>query len=200
MVAPRQIQDGIADVIMRTGRVGGKPWLVSLRCAAVDREQILSRLRERIVAFAASQLSRDLAEDLAQDVLVLLHEKYSHVTVLEELVPLSFQILRFKMWEMRRKAVRRGEYNQVSVDDMEVADTALRVDVEVEHKQLLERLLHAIEGMRPRCRRLFLWKLEGKDFREIQRLFGVSSINTIYTWDLRCRNELRHLLKQEKNT
>jgi RNA polymerase sigma-70 factor (ECF subfamily) len=163
----------------------------------VDREQILSRLRERIVAFAASQLSKDLAEDLAQDVLVLLHEKYPHVTVLEELVPLSFQILRFNIWETRRKAVRRGEYNQVSLDDMEVADTALHADVEAEHKQLLDRLLRAIEGMKPRCRKLFLWKLEGKDFGEIQQLFGVSSINTVYTWDLRCRKELRHLQDQD---
>jgi RNA polymerase sigma-70 factor (ECF subfamily) len=164
--------------------------------AAVDREQILSHLRERIVAFATSQLSRDLAEDLAQDVMVLLHEKYAHVTALEELVPLSFQILRFKIWETRRKAIRRGEYNQVSLDDMEVPDTALHADVETERKQLLDRLLQAIECMKPRCRQLFLWKLEGKDFGEIQKLFGVSSINTVYTWDLRCRKELRHLLDE----
>ena len=36
---------------------------------------------------------------------------------LTELVPLSFQILRFKMLDRHRKSLRRGEYNQESVDE-----------------------------------------------------------------------------------
>ena len=40
-----------------------------------SREAILLKLRERIVAFAASRIQRDAAEDLAQEVLILLHEK-----------------------------------------------------------------------------------------------------------------------------
>src|SRR5947207_13228626 len=83
---------------------------------------MLASLRERILAFAASRIARDVAEDLAQEVLVLLHEKYSHVTRLDELLPLSFQIIRFKMVSLRRKAVRRGEYTQVSVEDIHAAD------------------------------------------------------------------------------
>ena len=156
----------------------------------MDREKILSQLRERIVSFATSQLSRDAGEDLAQEVLVLLHEKYGHVTLLEELLPLSFQILRFKIWEVRRKAVRRGEHTQVSLDDLQVPDGAPNPGVEAERKQVLARLMQAIDCLAPRCRQLFLWKLEGKSFGEIQKLFGVSSINTIYTWDFRCRKEL----------
>jgi RNA polymerase sigma-70 factor (ECF subfamily) len=158
--------------------------------AVMDREQILSRLRERIVAFAASQLSRDAAEDLTQDVLVVLHEKYGHVTRLEELVPLSFQILRFKIWESRRKASRRGEYNQLSLDEIELPDHNSNPGIDAERKELLERLMNGIESLGPRCRQMFLWKLEGKSFPEIQSLFAVSSINTIYTWDFRCRKEL----------
>ena len=88
----------------------------------MDREQILQSLRERILAFAASRIARDVAEDLAQEVLVLLHEKYSHVTRLEELLPLSFQIIRFKLVSQRRKAARRGEYTQVSVEDIQLPD------------------------------------------------------------------------------
>jgi RNA polymerase sigma-70 factor (ECF subfamily) len=156
----------------------------------MDRDEALSHLRERIVGFAASQLSRDAAEDLAQDVLVVLHEKYAHVTLLEELLPLSFQILRFKIWEARRKSSRRGEYNQISIDDLQIADGAPNPGIEAERKQLRERLLRAIEGLGPRCRQLLLWKLEGKNFGEIRKLFGVNSINTIYTWDFRCRKEL----------
>lgn len=156
----------------------------------MDRDQVLSQLRERIVGFAASQLSKEVAEDLAQEVMIVLHEKYGQVTRLEELVPLSFQILRFKIWETRRKSLRRAEHAQISLDDIQVADKAGNPGNETERKQLLEQLLNAIDSLGARCRQLFLWKLEEKSFQDIQKLFGVSSINTIYTWDFRCRKQL----------
>ena len=60
-------------------------------------DETLLSLRERIVAFAASRIGKDVAEDLAQEVLIVLHEKYGHVTRPEELLPLALQIIRFKM-------------------------------------------------------------------------------------------------------
>jgi RNA polymerase sigma-70 factor (ECF subfamily) len=33
-------------------------------------------------------------------------------------------------------------------------------------------------------------KLQGKAFPEIQKIMGVAAINTIYTWDHRCRKSL----------
>ena len=156
----------------------------------MDREQILAQLRERIMGFAASQLSKEMAEDLTQEVMMVLHEKYGQVTRLEELVPLSFQILRFKIWETRRKSLRRAEHTQVSLDEIQVADKAGNPGIETERKELLEQLMKAIDSLGARCRQLFLWKLEEKSFQEIQKLFGVSSINTIYTWDFRCRKQL----------
>jgi RNA polymerase sigma-70 factor (ECF subfamily) len=160
----------------------------------VDREQILASLRERIVAFAASRIARDIAEDLAQEVLVLLHEKYSHVTRLEELLPLSFQIVRFKMVSLRRKAARRGEYTQVSVEDIQLPDLGSDPVARLERKQMSERLTAAISRMEGRCRDLFRLKLEGKTFAEIQTVLGANSINTIYTWDARCRKRLLELM------
>ena len=68
---------------------------------AGDRERfgdLIERYQGRLVNYLFRLLrNADDAHDLAQEVLVLLHEKYSHVTRLEELVPLSFQILRFKL-------------------------------------------------------------------------------------------------------
>ena len=59
----------------------------------MNRDAVLEQLRERILAFATLRVSRDRAEDLAQDVLVVLHDKYAHVMELTELVPLAFQVL-----------------------------------------------------------------------------------------------------------
>ena len=160
----------------------------------MDREQILAALRERIVAFAASRIARDVAEDLAQEVLVLLHEKYSHVTRLDELLPLSFRIVRFKLTSLRRKAVRRGEYTQVSVEDIQMPDPGADPGALLERQQMSERLATAISQLEGRCRELFRLKLEGKTFAEIQPLLGAASINTVYTWDARCRKRLLDLM------
>jgi RNA polymerase sigma-70 factor, ECF subfamily len=160
----------------------------------MTRDQILGGLRERILAFATLRLSRERAEDLTQDVLSLLHEKYAHVTELTELVPLAFQILRFKMLDAHRKALRRGEYNQESVEDLSLADPGDDPAAQLDQKQRVDRLMAALAKLGERCRELFKWKLEGKSFPEIQRLMGQNSVNTIYTWDSRCRKQLMALM------
>ena len=158
--------------------------------AAGGRAGILAHLRERIVAFAASRGAGAHAEDLAQEVLVLLHTKYGHLDRSEDLVPLAFQILRFKLVAHRRKAARRGEYDAVDVDTFPPASDAPDPAAVLERKELLARLMGGIARMGERCRELFRLKLQGRSFAEIQQLMGATSLNTVYTWDHRCRKEL----------
>lgn len=160
----------------------------------MDRDSILASLRERILAFATSRTSKEQAEDVTQEVLSLLHEKYAHVTDLTDLVPLAFQVLRYKMLDAHRKALRRGEYNQESVDDLSLATPDASPETQLDQRQRVERLMAALAQLGVRCRKLFRWKLEGKSFPQIQTLMGQASINTIYTWDLRCRKQLMALM------
>jgi len=160
----------------------------------MNRDQLLTSLRERILAFATLRVSRAHAEDLAQEVLIVLHEKYAHVTELTELVPLAFQVLRFKMLDAHRKSIRRGEYNSESIDDLPLADPGDDPATQLDQKQRVDRLLTAMGQLGERCRELFKWKLEGKSFPEIQTLMNQTSINTIYTWDLRCRKQMLSLM------
>ena len=160
----------------------------------MTRDEILTSLRERILAFATSRVSKDLAEDLTQEVLVLLHEKYARVTELTELVPLAFQVLRFKMLDVHRKSLRRGEYKQESVDELPLANPGDDPATLLDQKQRVDRLLAAVAQLGDRCRDLLTLKLEGHSFPEIQTRMGQHSINTIYTWDLRCRKQLLSLM------
>jgi RNA polymerase sigma-70 factor (ECF subfamily) len=160
----------------------------------VQREEVLAKLRERIVIFAASHLSRDVAEDLAQEVLMLLHEKYAHLERPEDLLPLSLQIVRFKIMSLRRKAVRRGEYTQVSITDIPLPDLDANPADFVERKEMMEQLTRAMGQLGDRCRDLIRLKLQGKSFPEIQKIMGASAINTVYTWDHRCRKHLLELM------
>jgi RNA polymerase sigma-70 factor, ECF subfamily len=163
----------------------------------LERNEIIGLLRERIVAFAASRLSRDAAEDLAQEVLIVLHEKYGHLDRIEDLLPLSLQIVRFKILGARRKIVRRGENAQVSVDDLPLANSDPNPEQVTSRKLMVERLRAAMAKLGERCRRLIEYKLQGKTFAEIRELMEANSINTIYTWDLRCRKNLLELMGGE---
>jgi RNA polymerase sigma-70 factor (ECF subfamily) len=164
----------------------------------MDRDQILSRLRERIFRFAASKLSKDAAEDVAQEVLLVLHEKYAAVDRIEDLLPLSLEIARFKIWGARRKSVRRGENTAVSVDDLPLAGSMPDPLEQTERRQRIDRLEAALKQLGDRCRELFRLKLEGHSFSEIQKRLKVESLNTLYTWDFRCRKELAATLDQKK--
>lgn len=158
------------------------------------RDELLRKLRERIVGFAASRLQRDAAEDLAQEALILIHEKYSHVEPLEELLPLALRIVRFKMMGLRRKAVRHGEHTAVSVEDLPLMDDAASPLVLAERHETTKRLKQAVGQLGERCRKLLALKLDGKNFSEIQIALGAATVNTVYTWDLRCRKQLMELM------
>ena len=162
--------------------------------AGLIREDILRQLRERIMAFATSRGMREGAEDLAQDVMIILHEKYPNVTELIELVPLSFQILRFKILDRHRKTLRRGEYNQESVDHHSLVDPTDDPSLQAEQKERVAQLIGALQQLGERCQKLFRLKLEGHSFPEIMNILGERSINTIYTWDSRCRKQLLALM------
>jgi len=164
----------------------------------LERNQILEVLRERIVRFAASRLAGAAADgaaaDIAQEVLLVLHEKYPALDRVEDLLPLSLEIARFKILAARRKTIRRGENAQVSVDDLPLAGAGPDPWEQVVRLQRLELLEAALKGLGARCREIFRLKLQGLNFIDIQKQLKVGSINTLYTWELRCRKELRERL------
>jgi RNA polymerase sigma-70 factor (ECF subfamily) len=96
---------------------------------------------------------------------------------------------------LRRKSQRHGEYTQVSVADIQLPDPGSRPGQRlVERKLMLERLTQAVGQLGDRCRELLRLKLQGKNFGEIQKRMGAQSINTVYTWDYRCRQQLLDLM------
>ena len=121
---------------------------------------------------------------------MLLETKYPHLDSIDDLLPLSFQIMRFKMNDFRRKASRRGEFTSVDVVDLPLADGKVDILADLERKELKIRLAAALERLEGRCRDIFRMKLEGMSFGQIQAHFGAANINTVYTWDFRCRKSL----------
>ena len=125
---------------------------------------------------------------------MLLHEKYAHLESSEELLPLALQIVRFKLMSLRRKTARRGEYHPVAVNEIPLPDLGPDPAQSLERKEMLEQLERAVARLPERCRKLLRLKLQGRSFPEIQRIMGAAAINTVYTWDYRCRRNLLELM------
>ena len=121
---------------------------------------------------------------------MVLHEKYAALDRIEDLLPVSLEIARYKIIASRRKIVRRGEHTQVSVDDLPLAGGEENPFDQAAHRQRLERIEAALKDLGARCRDLMRLKLEGHTFPEIQKKLNVASLNTLYTWDFRCRKQL----------
>lgn len=153
-------------------------------------DETIRLLRERIFHFAASRLSREAAEDVTQEAMLVLHEKYRQLHDPSGLLPLAFQIVRFKMAGAVRKSVRRGEGRAIRVEDLPLAAPGDDPERAAARSQMCERLLAAVATLGERCRRIFQLKLQGHGFEEIRRRLGVESINTVYTWDARCRKSM----------
>lgn len=126
--------------------------------------------------------------------MLLLEEKYRQVDRMEELVPLSLRILRFKMAAVRRKSWRHGEYDALDVDSVPLADPRPGPAAQAERREMVERIEGALAKLGDRCREMFRLKLEGRTFEEIRDLMNAGSLNTVYTWDHRCRKRLLELL------
>lgn len=121
---------------------------------------------------------------------MVLHKKYASVSDLQQLVPLSLEIARFKIWASRRKSVRRGEHTQASVDELPLAASDADPLEQTERRERLDRLEAVLKTLGGRCRELFRLKLLGHSFPEIQKLLKADTLNTVYTWDFRCRKQL----------
>jgi RNA polymerase sigma factor (sigma-70 family) len=171
--------------------------------AGLSREDVLARIRARILAFAR-RLSPADAEDLTQEALVLLTTKYAPVAAPEELVALGAQIVRFKRAAYWRKAARRralGEAEAPSTDDgaadaFELAASGTPDPEAIARaRQRLAMLVEAAARLDGRCRDMLRRKLEGASFMEMAAEFG-RPVNTVYSWDYGCLQRLKDLLAE----
>jgi RNA polymerase sigma-70 factor (ECF subfamily) len=160
----------------------------------MSRDDVLAFVRERIVRFAASRIGPDKAEDLAQEALIVLNEKYATLDSLDDLVPVAIQIVRFKMYSKRRKDIRHGEQQIDEEGGRDPRDERPDPEQLATRREREDRLRGAVRMLKGRCREIFRLKLDGKPFAKIQQSLGASSINTVYTWDRRCRQELIRLM------
>ena len=144
---------------------------------------MLERVRARVLGAARARLSPADAEDLTQELLVLLTTKYAHVGAPEELVAIGVRIVAFKRAALWRKAT------------LDAASEAPDPEAVARSRQRLSMFVEAASRLDGRCRQLLRRKLEGASFAEIAAELG-RSVNTVYSWDYRCHQRLKTFLAE----
>jgi len=170
----------------------------------LEREEVLGRVRARVLAAAKAWLSPADAEDVAQEALLLLSTKYAHVAAAEELVAIGARIVHFKRAAHWRKAARRRDLGETplsstedgAADPVELATSDAPDPEEIVHaRQRLSMLVEAAARLDGRCREILRRKLEGASFVEIADELG-RPVNTVYSWDFRCHQRLKAILAE----
>ena len=103
------------------------------------------------------------------------------------------------MLDAHRKSLRRGEYNQESIEDLPLADPGDDPATQLDQQQRVDRLLAAVAQLGERCRALFKWKLEGNSFPEIQKIMGKTRSTRSTPGNRRCRKQLLSLMGDTGN-
>ena len=159
----------------------------------LTRDAALASLRLRILSAARRRLSPADAEDLTQEVLLLLTTKYAEVEDPGQLVALALGILRKKRADLWRKCARRGEASAEDVTEVPLPDGSPGPDTIAADRERLRLFAEAAARLEGRCREILRRKLEGLSFVEIAAELG-RPVNTVYSWDFRCHQRLRTLL------
>src|SRR5258706_12400606 len=102
--------------------------------------------------------------------MLVLHEKFPTLDRVEDLLPLSLEIARFKIMAAGRKIVRRGEHTQVSVDDLPLAGSGADPLEQAVGRERLERHERDLAGPGDGCREWFRVNLEGYAVSGIRKL------------------------------
>lgn len=167
--------------------------------AGLDRDRVLAQVRQRVVGYAASRVGAAVAEDVAQETLLLLttDPRYAHLEDPADLVPVAIRVTWFKLRELWRQRRKTSERVIDGIDEIDAPDTRPNAEVATleweraaEQRALLLRVKAAIERLPDRCRAIFAHLLAERSLVEIRTRMEAATMNTVYTWVHRCRKNL----------
>ncbi len=168
------------------------------RARAGDRDAenaLFERLRARILALAKKKVwDEHSAEDLAQETLGTVLEKYRTAEMPRGFLAWAFTVLHNKVGNYLKR--RRLEVARGAAGDPELTWDTVGVSAEGEIAaiDLEESLEKGLRRSSPECRKVFSLLLSGAGREEIREAFGGEPIGTIDSRISRCRERLlRHL-------
>lgn len=161
------------------------------------RDELFRKLRERILSTLSRRFGGARAEDLTQDIMMILIQKYSHLEEGEILDKVASTIMGFiKLAENRRIS---KEASRAGADDPElvIRSDDPPIDVLLIRRERLKELESGISQLKQRCRKLAALRLEGKTTAEAAADLQISPGATDKAWH-DCLKRLREIMMSRR--
>ncbi len=183
------------DILASAARAGDKMAENELfaklhaRFLLVTKQRIWSAIKD------AEQIQQE-AEDLVQEALVTIWQRYQSATIETNFLSWSLQVLRnkignyFQQQQSSHRMVRQSELNQ---EHEIIASTTQSLEV----TDLIEKIKIIVQKMDRRCRQILAALIAGKTREDIIQMFPKTPLGTIDNRIYRCRKRLKQLAAQE---
>lgn len=151
-------------------------------------QEFLATLRVRLFEYAAYKGVRGRADDVVQETMLTLLEKYGELPTRPDVVRVAYTICRYKVLESFH-----GRQHEPLPDHLPVADPTPSIDASLAEAQVRardqRRVRAALQELCERCRQLFKLRLQMRQTDEIARIMGAAE-STVYVWEHRCRKRM----------
>lgn len=136
-------------------------------------------------------------EDIVQDALAIIHEKYKKVKFKKGLLPWAYSILDQVNKDWKKKNGRRYNIMKDNIDIInEIYGKTKSVEHEISYQELIGEIKKALRTLNKRETEIFNLKLEGYSGNEIQRQLGLKR-STLDSIVFRAIRKLRRILEKK---
>jgi RNA polymerase sigma factor (sigma-70 family) len=167
-------------------------FILALQGNEESKGRVFDFLRSRLLSLARYRVP-ELAEDIVQDTLLVVHNHFPEFQAMEGLIAFTHKVLRNKIGN-----IYQGRYRQTRV---ELEDAELRYDIrdELEGGELDRIVREAISKLgttNPGCHAILSCLYQGFDPDDISNTLGITK-SKLKVRTFRCRSALRDLLSRE---
>lgn len=137
-------------------------------------------------------------EDLVQETLIIIHEKYKSIQFEKGIIPWAYSILKQVAWGNYKTETRRTNLRTEHLDQIEkLFMPAEETDAPLLYHELVEAIQQALNSLPDKCKLIIKLKLEGFGNQEIIKKLKLSP-NVFYVQVHRAKTKLKKILiKQE---
>lgn len=162
-------------------------------------EQIYKLYYPKMFSFAKNYvLENEEAENIVQDVFVVLWEKKDEIEVTVSLTTYLFTLVKNRCLNFLRHKLLEEEYNTQLKEELNFKLYSLEsFDYSYQSEQELQEIIQrALDNLPERCREVFIKsRIEGLKYKEISEELGIS-VNTVENQMVTALKKLRGELKQ----
>jgi RNA polymerase sigma-70 factor (ECF subfamily) len=134
------------------------------------------------------------AEDLVQETLETIFEKYKTADLVKGFLPWANQILFFKIGNYYRAQERTSKREEVDAEGEMTTQVMTAPDSSFDDKETSMLLRKALNKLKSECKKILTLLLREESREAIQRAFGGAPMGTIDSKIHRCRKKLKEQL------